>query len=68
MKLSKHNQFYESEITQFISDMKKQNPHLEEAQRDGRAIFWDKTPIDLDQRQRAEQSRVKQKPYVYQNK
>lgn len=68
MKLSKQFSRYESEITQFIKDLKQKNPKIEEGQRAGRAIHWDKEPIDLDARQRAEQSRVKQQAYVYQNK
>jgi hypothetical protein len=61
-------QSYESEASQFINQLKKQNPQLEESQRAGRALLWDKEPIDLDQRQRADESRVQQQAYVYQNK
>jgi aspartate ammonia-lyase len=57
---------YESEITKFINDLKQKNPKLEEGQREGRALLWDKEPIDLDQRTRAEESMVKQQAYVYQ--
>lgn len=59
---------YESEATQFINDLKKKNPKLEESQRAGRALLWDKAPIDLDQRKRADESRVRQQAYVYQGK
>ena len=59
---------YESEATQFINDLKKKNPKLEESQRAGRSLLWDKAPIDLDQSKRADESRVKQQAYVYQNK
>lgn len=68
MKLSKQFQLYESEITQFINALKKKNPNLEESQRAGRALLWDKAPLDLDQKQRTDESRVKQQAYVYQNK
>jgi hypothetical protein len=61
-------QSYESEASQFISQLKKKNPQLEESQRAGRALLWDKEPIDLDQRKRADESRVQQQAYVYQNK
>lgn len=57
---------YESEITQFLRALKEDNPHLEESQRAGRALLWEKDPIDLDQMQRSRNARVKQKPYVYQ--
>ena len=59
---------YESEASQFINALKKKDPTLEESQRAGRALLWDKAPIDLDQRKRADESRVKQQAYVYQNK
>lgn len=68
MKLTKQFQFYESEISQFIQQLKQQNPHIEEAQRAGRALLWDKPPRDLDQQSREAESRVKQQAYVYQNK
>jgi Protein of unknown function (DUF3460) len=68
MKLSKQFQLYESEATRFINELKRKNPQLEESQRAGRALLWDKEPIDLDQTQRAGESRIKQQAYVYQNK
>ncbi|HYD80021.1 MAG TPA: DUF3460 family protein [Paucimonas sp.] len=58
---------YESDITKFIAELKQKNPRLEEDQREGRALLWDKAPIDLDQRARAEESKVKQQAYVYQS-
>lgn len=61
-------QTYESEASLFINQLKKQNPKLEESQRAGRALLWDKEPIDLDQTKRANESRVRQQAYVYQNK
>ncbi|MFS8978781.1 DUF3460 family protein [Cupriavidus necator] len=56
---------YESDITQFLKQLKQERPTLEAEQRDGRALLWDKSPIDLAERARAEASRVAQKPYVY---
>ncbi|CAG9177614.1 DUF3460 domain-containing protein [Cupriavidus respiraculi] len=56
---------YESDLTQFLKALKQERPALEAEQRQGRALLWDKAPIDLDERQRAEASRVAQKPYVY---
>ena len=56
---------YESDITQFLKKLKEERPSLEAEQREGRSLLWDKTPIDLDERQRARASRVAQKPYVY---
>lgn len=68
MKLSKQQPEYVSDFTKFLTDLKQKNSTLEEKQRAGRAIWWDKAPIDLDARRRAEESRIKQQAYVYQNK
>lgn len=57
---------YESEATQFLKQLKAQRPHLEAEQQRGRAIWWDKAPIDLDRRREENASRVMQKPYPYQ--
>jgi hypothetical protein len=57
---------YESEITQFLRQLKEQKPHLEEAQQEGRALLWDKNPIDLQEAERAKTIKVRQKAYVYQ--
>lgn len=67
MKFSKQQTGYVSDFTKFLTELKQNNPSLEEKQRAGRAIWWDKAPIDLDARRREQESRVKQKPYVYQS-
>lgn len=58
---------YVSEITRFLTELKRQRPTLEEEQRHGRSIWWDK-PQDLDTSRRNRESRVPQTPYVYQSK
>ncbi|MES2105762.1 MAG: DUF3460 family protein [Pseudomonadota bacterium] len=68
MKFSKQFQLYESEATQFINGLKKANPKLEQSQRDGRALLWDKAPIDLDTQKDTKESRINQQAYVYQSK
>jgi len=68
MKFSKQFSLYESEATNFIKDLKKANPALEQSQRDGRALLWDKPVIDLDTQKRNQESRINQQAYVYQNK
>lgn len=68
MKFSKQFSLYQSEATQFLSSLREANPQLEQKQRDGRAILWDKEPIDLDQQRRNNEARVKQQAYVYQTK
>ncbi len=55
---------YESDITCFLKDLRAERPHLEQAQRDGRALWWDK-PQDIDTAQRNRESRIAQRSYVY---
>jgi hypothetical protein len=58
---------YTSDITDFIDELKAKKPTLEEEQRAGRAILWDKR---LDRTAEAEyaEAKVPQQPYVYQTK
>lgn len=57
---------YVSEITQFINELKAKNPAMEEGQRQGRSLLWDKA-VDRDVSDEFRAARVAQKPYVYQN-
>ena len=56
---------YTSDTTQFIESLKQNKPSLEQEQRKGRALLWDKQ-IDREFQARAEAARVPQQPYVYQ--
>jgi hypothetical protein len=56
---------YESDLTRFIRELKSKQPDLERKQREGRAIWWDKD-LDPEQLRRWKESKVQQKPYVYQ--
>jgi hypothetical protein len=55
---------YQSEVTQFIEQLKTERPDIEAQQRTGRAIWWDKH-IDREAQGEWRQARVPQKPYVY---
>lgn len=58
---------YKSDITSFIEELKAKRPTLEDEQRSGRALLWDKrieAPVQADNAD----SRVRQTPYVYQTK
>jgi hypothetical protein len=55
---------YQSEITQFIEEMKVEKPDLESRQRAGRQIWWDKE-VDRDAQAEYREARVPQKAYVY---
>lgn len=56
---------YTSVATQFIDQLKADHPQLEQDQRQGRALLWDKQ-IDRRFQADAESARVAQQPYVYQ--
>jgi hypothetical protein len=56
---------YESEHTQFMRKLLEQKPQVETEQKKSRAIWWDKTPAQLDERRVMDASSVPQKPYVY---
>ena len=58
---------YTSDVTSFIEQLKAAKPTLEEEQRSGRALLWDKR-IDRDAAADNDDSRVPQQPYVYQTK
>ncbi|RJG15031.1 DUF3460 family protein [Massilia cavernae] len=68
MKFLKQFSLYESDHTKFINELKASNPAIEEGQREGRALLWDKAPHSLDEQERRAASRVRQQAYVYQNK
>jgi hypothetical protein len=56
---------YNSDVTQFISDLKQKKPDLEAQQRAGRAIWWDKQ-VNREAWDEFRAAQVAQKPYVYQ--
>jgi Protein of unknown function (DUF3460) len=58
---------YTSDVTQFIEQLKSQRPALEEEQRRGRALLWDR-PIDADAQESWQEARIAQQAYVYQTK
>jgi Protein of unknown function (DUF3460) len=56
---------YKSEATQFIDQLKVAQPAMEEGQRQGRALLWDKA-VDRLAWVGFRRAQVAQKPYVYQ--
>jgi hypothetical protein len=58
---------YRSDVTQFLDTLKAQRPALEEEQKRGRALLWDKA-VDRDAQAGYRDARVPQQPYVYQTK
>jgi hypothetical protein len=58
---------YKSDITSFIEELKAKKPTLEEEQRQGRHLLWDRY-IDRDAQAAYTDAKVPQQPYVYQSK
>jgi hypothetical protein len=58
---------YKSDVTQFIEELKARRTSLEEEQRAGRALLWDRK-IDREAQCEYRAARVAQQPYVYQTK
>ena len=58
---------YVSEVTRFITELKQARPTLEAEQQAGRARLWDKQQLDLEEMRRTQESRIRQKAYVYQS-
>jgi hypothetical protein len=56
---------YQSDATQFINQLKSQNPALDAQQRQGRDLLWDKA-VDRSAWSEYRAAEVAQKPYVYQ--
>ena len=55
---------YESDVTQFITELKVRKPTLEAEQRAGRARLWDRS-IDRQAEAEWREADVPQQPYVY---
>ena len=58
---------YTSDVTAFIDELKAKQPSLEDEQRRGRAIWWDRRIDRVAEAEHAE-SRVPQQAYVYQTR
>jgi hypothetical protein len=54
-------------VTQFLDQLKAQRPSLEDEQKRGRALLWDKA-LDRQAQAGYQDARVPQQPYVYQTK
>ena len=58
---------YKSEVTSFIEELKAKKPTLEDEQRAGRALLWDRA-LDRSQQADWQDAAVPQQAYVYQTK
>lgn len=59
--------YYESDITRMMKDLLERKPEIVADQKKGRSMWWDKKP-EPELRKAAQESRVRQQAYVYQNK
>ena len=58
---------YTSDVTSFIEQLKTNKPTLEDEQRQGRGLLWDKR-IDREAQAEYAEANVPQQPYVYQTR
>ena len=56
---------YESEHTIFMREWMAKNPQELDEQKNGRALWWDKAPLDQDTQRRIDDARVPVKAYYY---
>ncbi|MBA3903556.1 MAG: DUF3460 domain-containing protein [Rhodocyclaceae bacterium] len=56
---------YESEHTKFMREWLEKHPEEIQVQKAGRALWWDKQPVDPAEQQRLKESKVPQKSYYY---
>ena len=57
---------YVSDHTRFMRELIDNKPDLPAKQREGRALWWDKTPATLNLERQMDEGRVAMTPYVYQ--
>jgi hypothetical protein len=58
---------YTSDVTAYLQELKAHRPTLEDEQRAGRNLLWDKR-IDREAQAGFADAKVPQQPYVYQTK
>ena len=58
------SRYYESDITRLLREVVAEHPEVEQSQREGRDMFWDRI-LDLDAQERQRRSEVPMKGYVY---
>ena len=58
---------YQSDFTLFLDQLKKSKPEMEQNQLAGRALLWDKAPINPEDVRRDAIAKIKQRAYVYSN-
>ena len=58
---------YKSDVTSFIEELKAKKTTLEDEQRAGRALLWDKR-VDREAQAEYSEAKVPMQPYVYQTK
>ena len=59
--------YYESDAAKLLSDLMRKKPQIAGEKTKGLALWWDRKLND-DELKRAQESEVRQQPYVYQTK
>ncbi|RUS66741.1 hypothetical protein CUZ56_01532 [Saezia sanguinis] len=67
MEFDLHQKPITSDITEFIDELRKKDPTLEQRQQEGRLRLWDH-PIDHQEEAEFDKANVPQTAYVYQVK
>ena len=59
--------YYESDAHKLLAELMRDKPQVAEEKKKGLSLWWDRT-LGPDELKRAEDSTLKQPPYVYQTK
>ena len=59
--------YYESDAAKLLSELMREKPQIANEKAKGLALWWN-CKLDADELRRAQDSAVRQQPYVYQTK
>jgi hypothetical protein len=65
MKWKKRYRQYESEFEQFLDELKRQHPEIEDEQREAHAMWWDRPPLEQEELARDKMFQPRLEPYVH---
>jgi hypothetical protein len=65
MKWTRFFRRYKSEFEQFLDDLKREHPDIENQQREAHAMWWDRPPPEQEELARDKMSDTKLEPYVH---
>ena len=59
--------YYQSDASKLLSELMREKPQIAEEKAKGLALWWERK-LGADELRRAEDSQIRQQPYVYQTK